>query len=128
MLKLTYTESGFRLERLTLSFDAWVAQRVSLTLCAGQKLYIEPSTASFLLQARDPGLFRLTEILGQGHLPFISLSPVDEEFVEISLKGSWMAESTDAHEGIFVATFSDQLEACLYRLWKTPKAQAFFFA
>jgi hypothetical protein len=128
MLKLTYTESGFRLERLMLSFEAWVTQRVSLTLCAGQKLYIEPSTASFLLRANDPGLFRLTEVLGQGHRPSISLSPVDEEFVEVSLKGSWIAESTDAHEGIFVATFSDQLEACIYRLWKTPKAQAFFFA
>jgi hypothetical protein len=128
MLKLTYTESGFRLERLLLSFEAWVAQRVSLTLCAGQNLYLEPSSASFLLRSNDPGLFRLTEILGQGHRPSISLSPVDEEFVEVSLRGSWIAESTDAHEGIFVATFSDQLEACLYRLWKTPKAQAFFFA
>jgi hypothetical protein len=128
MLKLTYTESGFRLERLMLSFEAWVAQRVSLTLCAGQKLYIEPSTASFLLRADDPGFFRLTEILGIDNLPFISLSPVDEEFVEISLKGSWIAESIDAHEGLFVTTFNDQLEACLYRLWKTPKAQAFFFA
>jgi hypothetical protein len=126
MLKLTYTESGFHLERLKLSLEAWITQRVSLTLCAGQKLYVEPSTASFLLRANDPGLFRLEQIVGKGHRPFIKLALVDEDFAEVSLQGSWIAEQIDAHEGIFVTAFSDPLEACLYRLWKTTQAHASF--
>jgi hypothetical protein len=126
MLKLTYTESGFRLERPMLALEDWIAQRVALTLCAGQKLYIEPSQASFLLRANDSGLFRLEQILRREYRPFISLTTVDEDFAEVSLQGSWIAESVDAHEGIFVAAFSDQLEACLYRLWKTTQAQVSF--
>ena len=126
MLKLTYTESGLRLERLTLSFEAWMTQRVAMTLCAGQKLYLEPSTASFLLQADDPSLYRLTELLVKTPLPLITLSPIDDGFVEMTMKGSWIAEDTETHEGIFVTAFSAQLEACIYRLWRTPKAQAYF--
>ncbi|MHC5726844.1 MAG: alr0857 family protein, partial [Nostoc sp.] len=47
MLKLTYTESSFDLECLTLSLEQWVAQRVILSLRVGQGLCIEPNTASF---------------------------------------------------------------------------------
>jgi len=68
MLKLTYTETGFRLERLKISLELWVAQRVSMTLCAGQTLYFEPSKASFLLPGKDSGFFRLEQILGAEHL------------------------------------------------------------
>ncbi|MGB8698524.1 MAG: alr0857 family protein [Thermosynechococcaceae cyanobacterium] len=128
MLKLTYTENGFRLERLSLPLEAWIAQRVSLTLCAGQTLYIEPSQASFLLPARDSGLFRLEQILDAEHRSFIGLSIVDEDFTEVSLKGSWIAERVNAHEGIFVAAFASQVEFYLYKLWHATQAQASFLA
>jgi hypothetical protein len=128
MLKLTYTETGFRLERLKISLELWVAQRISLTLCAGQPLYLEPSKASFLLPAKDSGLFRLEQILGTEHKPFISFAPVDGDYVEVNLKGSWIAETVDAHEGIFIATFSNQVEFYLQKLWQATQAQATFLA
>ncbi|WP_404786311.1 alr0857 family protein [Altericista sp. CCNU0014] len=128
MLKLTYTETGFRLERLKISLELWVSQRVSMTLCAGQTLYFEPSKASFLLPAKDPGLFRLEQLLSAEYKPFISFSTVDDAYVEVSLKGSWIAESMDAHEGIFIATFSNQVEFYLHKLWQSTQAQASFLA
>jgi len=128
MLKLTYTETGFRLERLKISLELWVAQRVSMTLCAGQTLYFEPSKASFLMPAKDSGLFRLEQFLGAEHKPFISFSRVDNDYVEVSLKGSWIAESMDAHEGIFIATFANQVEFYLHKLWQSTQAQASFLA
>lgn len=128
MLKLTYTETGFRLERLKISLDLWVAQRVLMTLCAGHTLYFEPSKASFLMPAKDSGLFRLEQLLGAEHKPFISFSTVDNDCMEVSLKGSWIAESMDAHEGIFIATFSNPVEFSLHQLWQSTQAQASFLA
>lgn len=123
MLKLTYTETGLRLERLSVPLETWVAQRVAMTLCAGQRLFLEPSRASFLLPAKDARLPRLAK-LSIADKTSITIVPVDEDCVEVSLQGSWMAESSDAHEGLFIATFSDAVEAHLYRLWHSTQAAA----
>lgn len=123
MLKLTYTETGLRLERLSVPLETWVAQRVAMTLCAGQRLFLEPSRASFLLPAKDARLPRLAK-LSTADQSTISIFPVDEDCVEVSLQGRWIAESSDAHEGLFIATFSDALEAHLYRLWHSTQAHA----
>jgi hypothetical protein len=126
MLKLTYTETGFRLERLNLSLETWVAQRVTMTVCAGQKLFIEPSQASFLLPAKDSRLLRLEQLLSTEYKTFISLALVDDDCVEVNLKGSWIAESSETHEGLFITTFSDAVELCVYRLWHSTQATASF--
>ncbi len=126
MLKLTYTESGLRLERLSCSFECWIGERVTLTLRAGQKLYVEPSTASFLLPTDHGGLSRLEKILRQELNDSIFVGPVDEAFVEVCLKGSWIAEHKDAQEGLFVTTFSDVVELCLYKLWHSTQSHASF--
>ncbi|HEY9828596.1 MAG TPA: alr0857 family protein [Stenomitos sp.] len=128
MLKLTYTESGLRLERLGLSLEVWIAQRVTLMLRAGQKLYVEPSTASFLLDARQPGLLRLEKLLSQEYKSRIAIAPAEAGMVEVSLPGSWIAECSDAHEGLFVTGCSDAVELCLYRLWHVAQKQASFLA
>ena len=52
MLKLTYTESGLRMERLDQSVEAFIAQRVLLGLRTGTSVTAQPSTASFLLVTR----------------------------------------------------------------------------
>jgi hypothetical protein len=49
MLKLTYTANDFYLECLTESLENWVANRTLLCLRTANSIYIEPSTASFLL-------------------------------------------------------------------------------
>jgi hypothetical protein len=49
MLKLTYTETGFTLERLAQSPEQLVTLRVMLAMRVGESICIEPSTAAFLL-------------------------------------------------------------------------------
>lgn len=126
MLKLTYTETDFRLERLEITLDVWVAQRVTMTLCAGQKLFIEPSQASFLLTAQDTRLTRLEQLLNREIKGFVSVALIDEDYAEVSIKGTWIAESVDAHEGLFIVAFPDAVERYLFQLWRSTQAHASF--
>ncbi|MBF2003039.1 MAG: hypothetical protein IGS50_09885 [Synechococcales cyanobacterium C42_A2020_086] len=125
MLKLTYTDAGLHLERLGTSLEVMVAQRVILALRVGYPLQVEPSRASFLLAACTPGLSHLEAAL-QHDCSAISITPVDAEFVEISLQGSWVAAGSHAHEGMFLAAFSDPIEFVLYSLWTLTQSQVSF--
>ena len=118
MLKLTYIEDGLHLERTTASLDVLIAQRVLLAVRAGQKLYVEPGSAAFLLPASAPGLTHLELALNLDRSQRITVTPVDDAFVEVSLRGSWLAEDADAHEGMFITAFSDRAEFFVYKLWQ----------
>ncbi len=116
MLKLTYTENGFYLERLAQSLEDWVTARVILALRAGTNLCVEPSTASFLLPADMPQLRHL-ERYKQGE-DAIALCVCDAEYVEVSLKGTWMTSDTEGIEGVFVTSMSYAVEFFLIKLWE----------
>lgn len=124
MLKLTYTEFGLHLERVTTSVEALVAQRVVLSMRLGQSMHVEPSRASFLLPIATPGLADLEQRLkAEQHLA-IAIERVDDECVEVCLQGSWMAASVDAHAGMFVVELSEQTEFFVYELWKATQVPA----
>jgi hypothetical protein len=123
MLKLTYTEAGLYMERVVTVLEAIVAQRVLLALRFGQKLYIEPGQASFLLPSDAPGLAHLHMALRLEPLQSIAIVPVDDEFVEVSVRGSWIAEGAEAHEGMFVTAFCDRAEFLVYKLWQETQVQ-----
>lgn len=123
MLKLTYTDVGLHLERISTPLEPLIAQRVVLALRIGQKLHIEPGKASFLLPADVPGLAHLETALRLERGQVITVTPVDAEFVEISIQGSWVAESADAEEGMFITAFSDRTEFFLLKLWQTTQSQ-----
>lgn len=141
MLKLTYTENSFYLECLTLSLEEWLAQRVILALRVGQALSIEPSTASFLLPVDLPGVERLkAEVQGyDGEI--IAVSTCDVEYVEVTLRGSWLSNGSEESVGVFVTAISDlpvgdgytmdqatpkasSIESFLYKLWREAQACA----
>ncbi|NCJ05506.1 hypothetical protein GS597_03040 [Synechococcales cyanobacterium C] len=124
MLKLIYTETSFRLERVNISLETWVSQRVTLTLHAGQKLIIETSRASFLLPAKDPRLTHLEQLVRAERGALISMIFVDDDYIEISLPGTWMTERIDADEGLFVTTFPSAIELAIYRIWYTTQSPA----
>jgi hypothetical protein len=117
MLKLTYTEAGLHMERIAAPLEVLIAQRVVLAVRSGQKLYVEPGKASFLLPADAPGLTQLEMALRSEANPTIAITPVDDEFVEVSVAGSWVAESAEAHEGMFITAFADRSEFFVYKLW-----------
>lgn len=121
MLKLIYTDAGLYMERVTIALEAIVAQRVMLALRSGQKLHIEPGQATFLLPTAAPGLVHLEMALRLE--PFTTIAPVDAEFVEVSVRGSWIAEGAEAHEGMFVTAFCDRAEFFVYKLWQETQVQ-----
>jgi hypothetical protein len=120
MLKLHCTDNELFMEYITGSaLEIVVAQRVMLAIRSGQPLHVEPGQASFLLPANTSGLAQLNH-------PGINIDPVDNEFVEVTVPGTWLAERTDAEEGVFMMALTDGrdanlTEALLYQLWQSTQ-------
>jgi hypothetical protein len=121
MLKLTYTENGFYLERLAQPLEEWVTARVILALRAGTSLCVEPSTASFLLPVDMPQLRHLER--HQEGEDAIALSICDTDYVEVSLQGTWMTSDSDGETGVFVTSMSYNVEFFLLKLWEESKVR-----
>ncbi len=124
MLKLTYTESSFYLECLTLSLEEWVAQRVILALRVGQSLCIEPTTASFLLPIDLPGVEILRAEAKRDDRGIIALCACDAQYMEVTLRGSWLLDSSKDAVGVFFTAMSDRAEFFLHKLWQEAQACA----
>ncbi len=123
MLKLTYTETSFYLECFAQSLEEWIAQRVILSLRIGQSLCIQPSTASFLLPVDLPGLKLLEAEVQRGDSrEIVSLCSCDSEYVEVTLRGSWLSVGSENDVGVFVTTMGDRSEFFLYQLWLEAQA------
>ena len=124
MLKLTYLETGFYLEYLAKSLEDWVQERVVLALRVGESLYIEPTTAAFLLPADLPDLETLVMEIRRLDPESISLSAGDAEYIEVSLNGTWVSLNADSDEGVFVAAMSHSIEFFLLKLWQDSQVSA----
>jgi len=124
MLKLTYTENSFYLERLAGSLEEWVTSRVMLALRAASSLWVESSTASFLLPADMPHLADLEKAVRQQIIDEISLSICDADYIEVTLKGTWMTSNPQGEEGVFVVKLSDRTEFFLCKLWQESQTYA----
>ncbi|MEP0874091.1 hypothetical protein NDA01_30785 [Trichocoleus desertorum AS-A10] len=122
MLKLNYTESGLYMERVVISPELAIAQRVVLAMRLEQCLQVEPGHASFLLPTDVPDLKHLETMLGQECRGRVTVVPVDDEFVEVSLSGSWIAESKEAHEGMFLTVLGNRVELFIYKLWQMSES------
>nr|MDJ0554793.1 hypothetical protein [Microcoleaceae cyanobacterium MO_207.B10] len=90
MLKLTYTESGFYIERLATSPEQLVALRVMLAMRVGEKIVVEPSSAAFLLPANLPEMSMLEVAVEKEGGEAIAFCVADREYVEVSLGGTWI--------------------------------------
>ncbi|MBI4781766.1 MAG: hypothetical protein HY785_10645 [Oscillatoriophycideae cyanobacterium NC_groundwater_1537_Pr4_S-0.65um_50_18] len=122
MLKLNYTDVGLYMERTMTNPELLIAHRVLLAMRLGRSLHIEPGCASLLLPADMPELKVLKMALHQDYGSAVTPIAVDEEFVEVGLSGSWIAEDKDAHEGMFLAVMSDRTEFLIYKLWQMSGA------
>lgn len=124
MLKLTYTESSFYMECLAQSLEEWVAQRVILALRVGQCLCVEPSTASFLLPVDLPGVEVLRAAVVREDSEIIALCSCDSDYIEVSLRGSWLSDGSEDADGVFVTAMSDRSEFFLHKLWQQAQQRA----
>ncbi len=123
MLKLTYTDMGLHLERLTQSLDSVVASRTVLAIRLGQTLHIEPGRAAFLLPSDVPHVEALSAAIAREHSGDIDLCTVDRDYVEVSLAGTWVAADVQAETGMFLTVLGDRTESLVHHLWQLTQAQ-----
>lgn len=116
MLKLTYTETGFNLERLAQSPEQLVALRVVLAMRVGQSISVEPSTVAFLLPANLPALSLLQSEARADGSETIALCVADAEYVEVTLRGTWISLS-EGVDGVFMTVLGDRAEFLVFKLW-----------
>lgn len=121
MLKLNYNDYGLFLEQVNASVDAIATQRVMLAVYAGETLHIEPGRAAFLIEADAPGMTLLKRVLQTDATGAIALTMVDVDYVEVSLKGTWIANSAQAESGTFVTTLTPKVEALVCQLWQATQ-------
>lgn len=124
MLKLIYTEKSFHLECLTQSLEQWVQGRVILALRVGQCLCVEPSTASFLLPVNLPGVEVLKAEVKRDDKEIMALSVCDAEYLEVTLRGSWISDGSEDAEGVFITAMSDRTEFFVHKLWQEAQKSA----
>ncbi|MBO3457906.1 hypothetical protein G7B40_036230 [Aetokthonos hydrillicola Thurmond2011] len=122
MLKLIYTETSFYLEYVVQSLEEWVAQQAILALRVGQVLCVKPSTASFLLPVNLSGVEVLRVLAYQDDQEIIALDVCDLDFVEVTLRGSWLSNGAVDADGLFVTAVSDRTELFLHKLWLEAQA------
>ena len=119
MLKLMYSELGLKGEHIAGSLEDWTIQRSLFALSVGQVFHIEPGRASFLVSIDHPVFDILVEqILLETETP-IEICAVDEDCVEISLSGNWIA--VNDHEGIFITELRDRTESLISQVWETAQ-------
>ena len=128
MLKLNYTECGLFLEQVSASLDAIAIQRVMLAVYAGEPLHMEPGRAAFLGSASEPAVAKLRLALQADTTGIVTVANADDGFVEVSIKGTWIARNVDAEEGTLIATLSPKSEQLVYQLWQTTQWQAAYAA
>ncbi len=117
MLKLTYTETATDLEHLAQTPEQLVSLRVILAMRISQTIVVEPSSAAFLLPRNLPTLSLLEDAIQLAEAEMIALCVADEETLEVSLAGTWIALESDEENGIFVTRLSDRTEYLLVKLW-----------
>ena len=114
MLKLTYTENNFNLERLDESLEKWVNIRVTLAMRSDTPIYLESSSASFLLAGKYiPQAFNLEQE------DRVELYHCDEDLVEVVLKGLWLTSDPESEVGIFVTNLEESTELLFEQMQKS---------
>ena len=121
MIKITYLENEIRLEHLIKSTEVWKSDRILLNLRAGISIYAESGVGSLVFPVNP---FFIEDLNKLAQTDRIDVSPCDEEYVEVSLTGTWIAENQDSEEGIFICDLSCDRERLLYQLWQESFVEA----
>lgn len=111
------------MEWTAIALEELIAQRVLLAVRVKQGLYMQSGQASFLLPADLDGLDQLAVALRLLQSRTMTLTPVDAEFVEVSLQGNWIAEHAGAEEGLFITALTEHTEFLVYKLWQKSQVQ-----
>ncbi len=124
MLKLTYTENNFHLERLSKSLEDWLNLYIWQSLEAAKSIQIKPSAASFLVVA-DESRWSDLRVLEAEKGKKMEFNRCDAEYREVRLKGTWVSWSENINEGIFVCVLRQKAEIMLEQLWRVSSANKY---
>ncbi|MEL6439448.1 MAG: alr0857 family protein [Cyanobacteria bacterium J06621_8] len=119
MLKITYLENDICLEHLSKSIKVWKSEISQLNARMTVEVFTESSTASLVFSANLPQLRQLTNIAKKQQI--LEIMPCEQEYIEVSLSGTWIAETEDSEIGIFVCEMSSSCEFLLAQLWQDSK-------
>ena len=123
MLKLTYTDNNFSIEPLSESLEDWLNIRVLVCLRAATSIYVEPSTASFLIPTNLPYWEDLKALQIEND-ETIELNICDAEYLEIILQGTWVTSEEHSDEGVFICVLSRKAEILVNQLWQESQISA----
>jgi hypothetical protein len=110
MLKLTYTEQGLLLDHVDQSLDAWISNRMLLSVSTGIPIWIESTQVSFLFTADLPYLSHLIDNPSNDFNHTFELSICEPNQIEMKISGTWISSHPDNQEGVFICSFPDYLE------------------
>ena len=119
MLKITYLENEIRLEYLQQPVEVWKSDRILVNLRAAASVYVESSMASLIFPI-DSCIRELVELASK---ELIDIFPCDEECIEVTLLGTWLAENQSSEIGIFVCELSPDSERRLCKLWQESQIE-----
>ena len=119
MLKITYLENEIRLEYLQQPVKVWKSDRILVNLRAAASVYVESSMASLIFPI-DSCIRELVELASK---ELIDIFPCDEECIEVTLLGTWLAENQSSEIGIFVCELSPDSERRLCKLWQESQIE-----
>ena len=119
MLKITYLENEIRLEYLQQPVEVWKSDRILVNLRAAASVYVEYSMASLIFPI-DSCIRELVELASK---ELIDIFPCDEECIEVTLLGTWLAENQSSEIGIFVCELSPDSERRLCKLWQESQIE-----
>lgn len=114
MLKFTYTNNNVHLEVLPETLSEWISARVMFCVYSSNPIFVTPETASLLISADINTFNYLDQALDQ---EIIEVVQVNDEDIEIILKGVWVTSNLDSDDGIFVTTMSYETEFFLSQIF-----------
>lgn len=128
MLKLTYTEDSLHLEYLGELLEEWIAARVVFNLRLGRGVTVQPSCAAFLVPVGLPLVQHLQAQVARQQDPDIGVCLGDRDYLEISLRGTWISHEANNSldtfdldtfdQGVFVTSLPYGLEFLLVKVWQ----------
>lgn len=118
MLKTTYTENGCYLDYLNVSLSDWLNARYLVYFRASASIYVKQEATGSVLLPHNSFILDLLRELQTETDKIVHITVCDREFIEVGLKGIWIASNENSQEGILACNLGGYIESRLYQIWQ----------
>ena len=116
MLKISYSDTKIALEQLPTTPEAVVARHSIFALRAGQSVYAQAGCGSLLVPTQLPEISAFVDRVTDH--PLVDIDLCDRAWLEVTLRGVWIAETPQSEAGILVTDLGEATEGGLVALWQ----------